>query len=90
MPPRELDQLLRRSASADAAGAGSLPRGFATALRQRLGRRESWRNVCLLLGAASALAFLVSLALASRTAPPSLPELRLFHPQPGSRPFSLP
>jgi len=90
MPSDDLDRLLRRSSSADAESAGALPAGFASGLLRRLDRRERWRDVCLLLAAATAVAFLSALALASRAAPSSLPELRLFQPQTGARPFSAP
>ena len=85
MNQRDLDQLLRRDEIP-----GGLPGDFASSIVHRLGRRERWKDVCLVLGGSTVLAFSIALAVAFRTAPPSPPALRLFQAQPSSHPFDTP
>lgn len=91
MNPEELDLLLRQTAPASSSRPGPAV-DLGSSVMRRLGRRERWQDVCLVLGGATVVAFTLALAIACLGTPASgsRPALRLFQEQPASHPFSVP
>ena len=89
MNQEELDALLRQNTSTVPARP---ERDLVSAVLGRLGRRERWQDVCLVLGGASVIAFCLALAVAAKNGPETgaPPALRLFQAQPASHPFGTP
>ncbi len=89
MTPRQLELLLRRTPPPEPDR--SLPESFSGDIVRLLATRESWRDVCLLLGACTFLAFSAALVMgSSRQEDQAVPELRLFQPDLATHPFATP